>query len=362
MLIFQKYLLRHLISSCFSVTAVLVSIVWITQTLRFIETVFRKVDTDAFFILMKLSLYMLPNLVVVLLPVGFGIGCLFTLYKLLEDREIIAFWAGGVQGKSILNLVVGMASVLCIFSFFLQAYVSPLFMNKFRQLDRSVRHNVTLSFIEENAFQDFGNITLYVRKKRKNNLFNILAYVTPEKSNPYTVIAQKGAVLADENVPKLVLEDGVRQERKPIDGGKVSVLNFDRSIVEITSLSKEDNDGHKKPSEYFLWELFFIDSKILKNKMLAKKLKAEIHLRFISPYLAFLLPILVSFLLLRGGFQRRGYIKRSIFAMTSVLAVQAFSLIAANSHALFIQLLVYFILVSITMYIFFRVYIVKEGA
>lgn len=361
MLIFQKYLLKHLVSSCFSVTAVLVSIVWITQTLRFIETVFRKVDTDAFFILMKLSLYMLPNLVVVLLPIGFAIGCLFTLYKLLEDREIIAFWAGGVQEKSIINLVMGIGFFAFLFSFFLQAYVSPLFMDKFRELDRTVRHNVTLSFIEENAFQDFGNITLYVRKKKKNNLFDILAYIKSEKDSPYTVIAKRGAIITGESTPKLVLEQGVRQEKKKTDNGKVSMLNFDRSIVEIDSVSSEAANSHKKPSEYFLWELFFIDSKVLKNKLLAKKLRAEVHQRFISPYLAFLLPILVSFLLLNKGFQRRGYAKRSIFAVASVLGIQAFALIATNSHSLAMYLVVYFLLASITVSIFYKTHIYKGG-
>ncbi len=355
MLIFQKYFLKNFISSCLIVTGILVSIVWITQTLRFVEAVSRKIDTNALFVLIKLSLYMLPNLVVVLLPVGLAIGCLFTLYKLLEDREILALWAGGVSTNKMLNIIVGIGFLSFIFSFVLQAYVSPLFMNKFRQLERSVRQNVTLSFIEANAFQEFGDITLYVKHKRKDNLFNIVAYVEPHGENPYTIIAEKGAILKEEITPKLVLENGVRQERKPENGGKISMLHFDRSIVEIGTTSKKNINDYKKPSEYFLWELFSFDDITLKNKMLVRKLKAEAHQRFISPYLSFLFPVLAFFILIRQKYQRRGYAKRAILAVSIIMGLQAFTLISINSHITSIFYLVYFVLAGITGFIFYQI-------
>ncbi len=342
MLLFKRYILRHTLLSCAAVTGVLVGAVWVTQTLRFVETVFKKIDSHALWVLIELSVLMLPSLVTVLLPIGLALGCLFSLHRLLEDREIVAFWAGGVTTRQLLqnSFWVGMAAAMIVF--FLQAYVSPLFMAKFRNLERSVRQNVSLSFIESNVFQEFGDITLYVRAKYQGELYNVLAYVQPPNRSPYTLLAEKGAVLYGEKTPKIVLEKGVRQEQNPDNEGRVSSLNFDRTVVELGSSKMEKNTENKKPGEYYLWELLNVDDNHTDH--FGARLSQELHQRLIVPLLALLFPLLVSFILLSGKFQRRGYGKRIAVAVISVLSLQAVVLIASNTTVFYVPYFVYGVL------------------
>ena len=77
------------------VTIGLSAILWLTQSLRFIEITVNKGASLAFFF--KLTILILPNFLTVILPVSLFSVVLFTFHKMISDREIIALRAAGVS-------------------------------------------------------------------------------------------------------------------------------------------------------------------------------------------------------------------------------------------------------------------------
>lgn len=338
MILIQRYLLKNLFMSGMAVTAILVGAVWITQILRYLEIILTKTDAQTLTTLLQFALYMAPNLFVLLAPIALAIGCIFTFQKLLEDKEITALWASGVSTSAIIKVVRRLGFWAFLTCLALQAYVAPLFVQKFRHLEQTTKQSFSLSFLETGVFQEFKTVTLFVKEKNDDQLVNILAYVQEPGTQPFTLIAQRGMIFKHQGIPQIVLENGVRHEKLPRHPNKVSTLSFERAIVEIAPAAADTQPHQKKATEYFLWDLIVSQlfpglSPHLSHEAPPPPATAtqEIHLRLLSSSLAYVLPLLVSYFLLAQRFQRRGHRLRLVLATTAVLGVQAMVLLAANA-------------------------------
>ena len=92
---YSKYIARHLVHSTLLITFSLTSIIWLTQALRFIDFIVNQGVSITIFL--KLTVLLLPSLVLMILPPALFCSVLFVYNKLKMDSELIVMQAAGLS-------------------------------------------------------------------------------------------------------------------------------------------------------------------------------------------------------------------------------------------------------------------------
>src|SRR4028119_2155350 len=89
------YIFRQLAGALLAVTVGLAALVWLTQSLRFIELVLDR--GLSFLVFIELTGLLLPSFFAVILPITTFLVALFVYVRLSTDRELVVMRAAGLS-------------------------------------------------------------------------------------------------------------------------------------------------------------------------------------------------------------------------------------------------------------------------
>jgi lipopolysaccharide export system permease protein len=168
-------------------------------------------------------------------------------------------------------------------------------------------------------------ITVYVRQRSADGeLRGILVHDNRDPKKPVTMMAERGALVASEDGPRVVMENGNRQEVAP-GTGRFSLLYFDRYTIELSEFGEAARSRWREPKERFLNELLF-PSNDRRDQRYHQELIAEGHHRLVGPLYTLVFVLIGMAALLAGEFNRRGQAKRVLAAIACVAALEGVSL------------------------------------
>ena len=319
-----RYILTQVIAATLFVTVALTFAVWLTQSLRLIDYIVnRGLPASTFF---QFVGYLLPSFLGIVLPIATFVAVLFVYHKMSMDSEMVVLRSAGLSqlqlAKPALILAVGVTLVV----FFITLFLLPYSFREFKDLQHRIRNDVSAALLQEGVFNNISRgITVYLRNRSGDGqLQGILVHDTRDRQRAITMMAETGALVPSESGPRVVMQNGNRQEldRKT---GRLSILYFDNYTVELSQLKDGLRPRWREPKERYLPELFKPDNSADDQKY-KQELIAEGHHRLVGPLytLAFALIGLAS--MLSGEFNRRGQVKRVITAVLCVSALEAVSL------------------------------------
>lgn len=319
---------RHIFKSLFISTIFLASIlvtgVWLTQSLRFIGIIVNKdVSIAGYFSLVG---FLIPDLLAIVLPICVLISVLFTYNKLIADHEMAILRTCGLSNWRIARPAILIGIIATIIIAFINIYVVPLSFRHFRDMEHKIKNDFTSNFIQEGAFNTLRGITVYAKKRKSDDeLENVFIHnQTPEARGkpPYTIIAEKGIIHSDGNGLILTLYQGNRQERDP-KTGKMTFFQFDKLKYDLTQIASAAQDRIIKPYERPLSELLNPETIPGNGPGINAQLRAEAHQRILSPFLPLLFVLIGTCILLRGEYSRNSRRLRNLAAVGSAALVQA---------------------------------------
>src|SRR5277367_6295435 len=91
----DRYILRQLLVALIAVTTALVALIWLTQSLRFVELVVNRGLSLRVFL--QLTGLLIPNFVAVILPITTFVVVHFVYQRLSGDRELTVMRAAGMS-------------------------------------------------------------------------------------------------------------------------------------------------------------------------------------------------------------------------------------------------------------------------
>ena len=119
----SRYVARQLLIGTALVSAVLVFIVWLTQSLRFLQFVMNKGLPLGTWL--KLTIFMLPGFFTLILPVAFFFVVLFIYNKLSMDKELVVVQAAGVSQVGLAMPAILSATALMVLALILSSFIVP---------------------------------------------------------------------------------------------------------------------------------------------------------------------------------------------------------------------------------------------
>ena len=159
------YIFRHLVGSFLIITLSLVGVMWLTQSLRFVDLIINKGLSVGLFFYM--TLLILPGLLSIILPIGAFCATLFTYYRLKADSEIQVLQAAGLSQWSIARPGLIFAIVLVLLHVAIEFVLSPMSYRESGSLRLAIRNNYSLVLLQEGVFNTVvPGITIYVRERR----------------------------------------------------------------------------------------------------------------------------------------------------------------------------------------------------
>lgn len=297
------YLFRQILFSCFSIGTVVVGIIWIVQSLRYVELVLK--TQASFFIFFKISLFILPDLLGVVLPIAALIAILFVYNRLMLDREIVVMQSIGASRWMIALPAITFGLILTGVLYVINIELAPKMLRKMRDLESGLKNQAPTLLLQEGVFTTFGKSTVYVQQKEQDKLQGIFAYIPdPKGEKSYAIMAEEGQLFEGGNGPQIFMKNGNRQELN--EKTKVlSLLYFDRTVIEFDQPSRGNAARVYKPYEMGLRDLLFPSSSLPEETK--QKYMIEAHQRLITPLLAIVFVLMATAFLLQSSFSRYGY-------------------------------------------------------
>jgi lipopolysaccharide export system permease protein len=306
----------------------LLSMLWLTQSLRFVEMVTNKGLPLRLFV--ELTSLLMPRLFSILSPIALFAAVMFVYNRLLADRELVVMQAAGISPWCNAKAAVFIGILLSLFSVYVLNIGIPSAEQKFRNLEWEVKNNVSHLMFREGEFTTLqNNLTVFVTKHEPDGA--VSGILLNDERNPklrVTLSAEKGRIVYTDSGPRIILVKGSRQEISR-DGQQFSSLKFDRYSVDLgANGSRQIKDAGVR--EKSLWELLNADKDVNLSPEERRKYIVEGHRRLLTPWYNLVFALLACTGLLVGNFNRRGQGKIIFLSIVAMIAVQSLDLVLTN--------------------------------
>ncbi len=327
----NQYMLRQLVGPFAFFSVALTGVIWLSQSLRFVDWIFNKGLSMGFFF--YLTLLILPGVLAIVLPIALFASVIYAYHRLSAESELVVMSSSGVGPLHLARPALFLAIVVMLVSYCLTLYLMPMGNRTFRMLKLDLRANLSHVLLQEGTFNTVGSgLTVYIRERRGGGeLLGILVHDSRIIERPMTMMAERGLLLGTENSLRLILVNGNRQE---IEHGsqQLSMLNFERYTVDLSQFVKSDQGSWLDAKERYLHELF-IPGDTAADRRNADTFRAEGHDRLASPLFSLTLTLLALAAVLAGRFDRRGIGRRVAITIAIALLVRLAGVAAVNLAA-----------------------------
>lgn len=317
MTLLDRYLFRQLAAALLAVTFGLAALVWLTQSLRFIELVLDR--GLSFWVFLKLTGLLLPGFFAVILPITTFVVTLFIYVRLAADRELAVMRAAGLSNWQLARPALALASLSMLLCFALNLWLVPAAQAGFRAWQFEIRNQLAAILVQEGVFASVGDdLTVYARYRDPDGtLRGILVHDAREKGAPVTVLAEEGRITATANGPRVTLLRGVRQQVEAAPPAadappgtapaqRLNVLSFAENSLDLSRSVRQTESRYRNAQERSLSELLHPDpAENIPDRDL-KRFRAEATQRLANPVNALGFCLVALATVLCSQFRRHG--------------------------------------------------------
>lgn len=332
------YIFRQVLFALVVATGGLTALIWLTQSLRFVDLVVNR--GLSFIVFIHLTSLLIPSFVAVMLPITTYVVIQFVYQRMSTDRELTVMRAAGLSPWALARPALAVALLATAIGFGLSLWAVPASMRDFKTFQWEIRNRLAAFLLQDGVFTPLSDkLTVYVRSRDQDGtLRGILVDDARDSTAHATILAERGRLLDGPNGPRVLLIDGSRQE---IDHqtGRLDILTFKQNEVDLADATRDDVARPIDMSELPLSDLLNAHPFFERDRA---KWLAEGHKRLTAPLATISYAMVGLFSALGGIFRRHGGIVRplaTIGAMVVLLALGlAFGTLAArDSNLIFLM-------------------------
>ncbi|MDR3530828.1 MAG: LPS export ABC transporter permease LptF [Rhodopila sp.] len=328
------YIFRQVLLALVVATGGLTALIWLTQSLRFVELVVNR--GLSFLIFLHLTSLLIPSFIAVILPITTYVVIQFVYQRMATDRELTVMRAAGLSPWALARPALAVALLATAIGYGLSIWAVPAALSDFKQFQWEIRNRLAAFLLQDGVFTPLSDkLTVYIRSRDQDGtLRGILVDDARDPTAHATILAERGRLVEGRNGPRVVLLDGSRQE---IDhqSGRLDMLTFKQNEIDLADATKDESARPADMSEVPLSALLDPHPAFERDR---GKWLAEGHKRLTAPLttLSYALVGLVS--ALGGMFRRHGGVVRPLVTvgfMVGLLALGlAFGTLAARDNSL----------------------------
>ena len=254
------------------------------------------------------------------IPLSFLIALILFIIKQIQENELIILWTSGVKKIELVKLFFLFSVMISIFYLVFSSLITPLALNKSRQLLGKESLTSFLPTVKAQQFSDsFNGVTFIVDKKYNNELKNIflqdnarvLKNISSNKKKALTtIIASNGLI----NENKMIMFNGQIISSDKNNQGN-DIIKFDQLSVDLNNFKNRTIKQPKVQETSTITLLTCLEGSIFYKFSCEKNFKTEIlpilNRRITLPLYFPIIALFASFLLIKSK-------KRFLFSKVSV--------------------------------------------
>jgi lipopolysaccharide export system permease protein len=327
--IFDRYIFKNLLTASLFIAGTLAVVIFLTQSLRFLELVIQSGASGGTFWL--LTFLAMPRFFEIIVPLSLMAGTLFIYNRMANDSELIAIRSVGHDPGTLARPAVILAFAATIFLLANTLWIAPSAISSMQHMRQMVKAQFSTALFREGIFNQMGQgLTVYIRERdREGILHGLMIHDSRDEDLlPSTVVAKTGTLVSADDGYQILLNEGSRQEYDP-EKGTLKRLNFDRYTIELPE-SESVVQRWQEPDERTLYDLLNPDMKIARDVENLREFKIELNRRLISPVFAVVFTLVSCAFLLVGPLDRRGQTRRIATAVGIVVVIQGLYIASYN--------------------------------
>ena len=305
----SRYILRQLIEPVLLFTFLLTVVIWLSQSLRLLDLVINRGQSAPTFI--YLTVMMLPQLLVIILPIAYFGGTLYGLHRLNTESELVVMNAAGFSRTQLALPVLFGAVIIMALTYLCGLYLMPSGQRAMKAEVMSIRADSGTAILSEGTFNTpVKGLTVFIRELNADgHIRGILVHDNRNASRPTTYIAQSGVLAQTSSGPRLIMVDGT-VEQASNSGAQLSVLKFQRYVFDLDQFAEQQRQQGLEASERYLGELFSPKLKRDPGGRTRRTLWAEAHNRLSAPLYCIAFALIALAVVTRGRRGRGAYALR----------------------------------------------------
>ena len=327
----DRYLFRQLLLSLIAVTGGLALLIWLTQSLRFVELVVNRGLSFGVFI--QLTSLLTPSFIAVILPITTFIVVQFIYQRLSGDREITVMRAAGISPIGLARPALAVAGLAVVTGYLLNLWLVPASLSRFREFQWEIRNRIVAFLLQDGVFTSVNDdLTVYVRLREPDGtLRGIMVDDRRQRSAHAMILAESGRILEGPAGPRALLMNGTRQE---IDRatGRLNILAFGENVIELSQTARAEAARARDMSEVSLSDLLDPPPGMAPARDLPRW-RVEAHKRLATPLTAVSYALVALVAVLTGTFRRHGGLIRPALGVAAVVLLLATGLTLGNLAA-----------------------------
>src|SRR3984885_4731110 len=143
----DRYIFRQLLVALIAVTGGLTALVWLIQSLRFVELVVN--HGLSLLVFVELTGLLVPSFVAVILPITTFVVVQFVYQRLAGDRELTVMRAAGLSPYTLARPALTLAVFAMFAGFALNIWIVPASFSAFREFQFEIRNRVAAFLLQE---------------------------------------------------------------------------------------------------------------------------------------------------------------------------------------------------------------------
>jgi lipopolysaccharide export system permease protein len=314
------YILGQILGPVAMLTLLLTCVILLTQSLRLLDLVINRGQSAPTFV--YLTVLILPGLLVIILPIAFFFGALFTLSRLNGDSELVVMASAGYSQRQLATPVLIAAVIAMAITWVCALWLMPAGQRALNAKVLDIRADIGAALLNEGEFNSPAlGLTVFIRQLSSDGqIRGILVHDSRDLKRPITYLAERGVLAQTPQGARLIMLDGT-VEQSAQDGSQLSVLKFQRDVINLDQFAGPMRANQRQTNERFLGELLHPTDPLLTDKVRNAYL-AEAHNRLSQPLycLAFAMIALAAILKVRR--QRGALAKRLTMAALAAAVVR----------------------------------------
>jgi lipopolysaccharide export system permease protein len=327
------YIFRQVLFALVVATGGLTALIWLTQSLRFVDLVVNR--GLSLLVFLHLTSLLIPSFIAVILPITTYVVIQFSYQRMATDRELTVMRSAGLSPWALARPALAVALLATLLGYVLSIWAVPASLNDFKQFQWEIRNRLAAFLLQDGVFTPLSDkLTVYIRSRDQDGtLHGILVDDARDPTAHATILAERGRLIDSPTGPRVLLLDGSRQE---IDhqSGRLDMLTFSQNEIDLADATKDETARPADMSEVPLGALLDPHPFFERDR---PKWVAEGHKRLSAPLTTLSYAMVRLFSALGGIFRRHGGIARplaTVCAMVGLLALGlAFGTLAARDNS-----------------------------
>lgn len=291
------YVLAQLIGPTALFAFLMTIVVWLTQSLRLLDLVINRGQSASTFV--YLTVLILPSLLVIILPIAYFAGTLYSLTRLNQDSELVVMASAGYSRAQLSLPAMAAAAIVMVLTYICGLYLMPAGQRAMKDKVLDIRADVGAALLDEGEFNTPSQgLTVFIREMNSDgHIHGVFVHDSRNRNHPVTYLAESGQLAQTPAGARLLMFDGTI-EQSGAGGAELSVLKFKSYIFNLDQFTGPARAVDRATSERFLSELFWPDAHVKGSARAAYF--AEGHNRLAQPLYCIAFGLIALVVVTRG--------------------------------------------------------------